>query len=341
MSEIQLIATDLDGTLIGNSREFHLFAEFRDRIAAIRLQRGCVWAICTGRTRRSFKRYFAPMLMVGLQPDYVIVRHAYICGTTSLGSFPHLLWNMRIACEQWVQRSRIRRVLDRWHRAIVRDIPDVETLARKPERLWVALAGEEHAALAADLLNKQPLSSRYLTAFRRLKEVDARCVPFTKGLALSELARRLRIPAEGILAIGNGHNDASTLDGAVSRHTGCPMNSEPEIMWIVHKNGGHIASKPSLAGVIEILDAYESGNVRSALPDSWRNPETFDPGERLELKRRPHHRSKAPQSVLLVGAAVCAAPLAFAQFDLLPFSGWIRMPFELLIAAIRWAVEVP
>lgn len=335
MAAIRLLATDLDGTLIGTGREFPLFVPFRERIDAIRRRNGCVWAICTGRTGRSFRRFFAPMRMVGLQPDYVIVRHAYIGGPRARGFISHFFWNVGIAYEQWAQRLRVRRTLDRWHRAILRGIQGVETLMRGSDRLWVSFVSEDGAAQAEQLLKAQPVSSRYLRVFRRRKEVDVRSVPFTKGLALSELAGHLGIRREEILAIGNGHNDASMLDGTVAQHTGCPVNSEPEIVQAVHEAGGHIASQPGLGGVIEILDAVETGQVRSALPDWWRSPETVEGDEARDWKRSHRQRRRVVPNILLAGAAVYVVLLVFAQFDLLPFARAIRMPFELLMAAIR------
>ena len=55
MQDIQLMATDLDGTLIGSVDEFPLYSSFRDRIMRLRRENDAVWAVCSGRTFRSFR----------------------------------------------------------------------------------------------------------------------------------------------------------------------------------------------------------------------------------------------------------------------------------------------
>jgi hydroxymethylpyrimidine pyrophosphatase-like HAD family hydrolase len=335
MTDIRLIATDLDGTLIGNTREFHLYTDFRDRINGIRNKNRCVWAVVTGRTLAGFRRFFNPMRTVGIEPDFIIARHAYIYGPTRFGFLPHIWWNLRMVYVQWVNRLKIHRVLDRWHRDILKTIPGVETLMRKKDRLWVSFGTEEYAASGEQLLNGQTYSSRYLRIFKYRKQIDVRCIPFTKGLALSELARHLGISGDHILTIGNGHNDASMLNGSMARYTGCPMNSEPEIVQLVHEAGGHIAGQPSLAGVLEILQAYETGDVRSELPGWWQNPEESDPSKGRSWLRGHSKRSSLAGTLLLVAAVTYIVLLVFARFNLVPCSGLIRKPFDMVMTLIR------
>ena len=40
MDAIRLLATDLDGTLIGSTDEFHLYAEFEELLTTLRAQYG-------------------------------------------------------------------------------------------------------------------------------------------------------------------------------------------------------------------------------------------------------------------------------------------------------------
>lgn len=59
------------------------------------------------------------------------------------------------------------------------------------------------------------------------------------------------------------------LDGTAAAMTGCPANAEADVMEIVQKSGGHVATERGLAGVIEIMDAIQNGTVNSKLPDWW------------------------------------------------------------------------
>ena len=92
---IKLIATDLDGTLIGRSNEAGLYSRLLDVIDDARRSDNATWVVCTGRSLRSFKRYFAPMAEMGLLPEFIIVKHAYIYQARRSGYAPHRLWNLR------------------------------------------------------------------------------------------------------------------------------------------------------------------------------------------------------------------------------------------------------
>ena len=165
-------------------------------------------------------------------------------------------------------------------------------------------------------------------------EVHVCAVPFTKGLALGALADQLGISRENILAVGNGHNDASMLDGTVAAMAGCVANSENEVVEIVSDAGGHVAHAPSLAGVMEILRAYEKGEVSSEKPEGWlHSSHTKNP--RTQSHRRPHRqRALNLQRVWLIVAIVYCVLLVFASFDILPFSDLVLLPVRSLLRGI-------
>lgn len=325
----QLIATDLDGTLIGSANELPLYATFRDILGQYRQRHGTVWAACTGRKRRSFRAFFAPMRLMGLLPEYVILHHAFIYRRTRFGYAPLTAWNLRIRWRLIASRRAVRRTIRRWHERIVGSSLGVRTIRREGDRLSLRFESEESAAVASEILREQ--IKKELSPFQVVsyfKDVDIDPVPFTKGLALAELAGRLRVAPEAILAIGNGHNDLSMLDERVAGAVGCPSNSEPDVMQRVHAAGGHIARQPSLAGVLEVLEAYERGRVNSALPGDW------DSGYRaLRSKlRRPSRmrRRHRVRSVLVLALAVYTVLLVFASFGLLPGSKSLMRPYGLV-----------
>ncbi|MBN1557069.1 MAG: HAD hydrolase family protein, partial [Lentisphaerae bacterium] len=234
-TDIRLIATDLDGTLIGSANDFPLYHDFRERINDIRRRRNAVWVVCTGRSRKSFHAFFKPMSQMGLLPDYVIVRHAYIYSLTRFGYLPHVPWNLHIRALMWSNRQRARQVLRGWHARLTGGAIGVKTVMASRSRLCLRFDSEESARVAADMLERETQQHANLMVFRYHLEVDVRSVPFTKGMAVAELARYLGIEREAILAIGNGHNDNTMLDGTVAAHTGCPANSEVEVIEAVQQ----------------------------------------------------------------------------------------------------------
>lgn len=333
MQDIQLIATDLDGTLIGSVDEFPLYFSFRDRIMRLRRENDAVWAVCSGRTRRSFRALFAPMKAMGLEPEVVILRHAYIYTRGRYGYKPHVIWNLRVLMLVWLDRISSRRAIGEWHALITRVTHGVKTVRRKRDRLWLRFRTEEAALYAATELRKRVNEYSHFRVFHYRKEVDVRSVPFTKGMALKELAGHLNIRRENILSIGNGHNDISILDGTVSGFTGCPSNSEPEVMEVVHEAGGHVAQQKSLSGVLEIIDAVVEDRINSELPVWWEDPAKGDNPKSNRGQKHHHSRENLVLNISLAIAAAYTVLLVFASFDLIPFgSGWIIKPFRTLLS---------
>lgn len=331
-AEIRLIATDLDGTLIGSANELPLYTDFSEQIARLRARNNTVWAACTGRKFSSFWAFFGPMRHMGLYPDYVIVRHAYIYRRTRLGFFPHIVWNISILIRLWREGLAVGDAIDRWHETLTAGAVGVNTIRRSSKRLGLRFESEESAAVSADLLRQKIRDYRHLRVFNYGCDVEVRTVPSTKGMALSELAHYLSIERENVLTIGNGDNDISMLDGVVAGMVGCPSNSEPDVLKTVSRAGGHVASHRALRGVMEILEAYTEGTVCSDLPRDWQpSPESSNPARSKQSKGTAHPRRTKAHPLMFIGIAY-AGLLSFACFDVIPFSGYIRKPLDLLVA---------
>jgi hypothetical protein len=149
METLRLLATDLDGTLIGGADEFPVYSDLRARVSLLREQYGAAWAICTGRSYRSFREFFSPMRTMGLTPHFVIVHHAFIYARWRFGYFPHLLWNLRILALLWLDRFSSRRAIAEWHLLIARVSQGMHTVRRRQDRLWLRFKTEEAAIHAA------------------------------------------------------------------------------------------------------------------------------------------------------------------------------------------------
>jgi len=341
MTKIDLLATDLDGTVIGPAEDLHLYSIARDRINDLRDRNGMIWVVCTGRSLRSFKSFFAPMRIMDAVPDYVIARHAYIYGNRSFGYTPHVLWNMAIRRLLAEDRRHVWHAVKQWHLLLMKTYARVVTLERKPNRLWVQFRSDTTAVAAEELLRPAVAAYRHMQIFRYSRELDIRSVPFTKGLALSELARHLQIERSGILAIGDGHNDISMLDGDTAGMLGCPGNAEPEVVEAVHKAGGHIAVARSLEGTLEVVDAYRSGTMCSDLPRWWQSPTERDNPANND-KPKKHGRKHRAKNVWMGIAIVYVSLLVFAHFGIIPFGigPFLLKPFHWLERLLRVILEL-
>ncbi len=330
-----MLATDLDGTLIGSANEFPLYNDFREKVQVLRHNYGTIWVACTGRSLSSFNEFFSPMRMMGIMPDFVIVNHAYIYSVGNFGCLPHLLWNLRIRYLIWASQLYVRDAIDEWHEMITGVSLGVSTIRRKSDRLCLRFDSEESATVAANLLMEKVKPYRHLKVFRYLMEVDVRSVPFTKGLAVSELAHHLDVSSSEILAIGNGHNDISMMDKNVAQLVGCPANSEDEVIETVHKAGGHIAKKRSLGGVLEILDAYADGTVCCDFPQEWVPPAKGHNPSIVRSGKKKKQKFNTIRVLLFLGVAYVVL-VVFANFRMIPYvSGIIMKPYKLFLALLE------
>jgi HAD superfamily hydrolase (TIGR01484 family) len=333
MPTIRLIATDLDGTLVGAADEFPIHEAFRRQLEHLRAKHGAAWVVCTGRALKGFLRFLAPLEALGIAPEYVIVHHAYIYRHTRVGYRPHVTWNLWIWMHLLIGRLHLRSAINEWHKLIVGANHNVTTIYRRRNRLCLRFVSKKDAEEAARVLTEKAHAFRHLRVFHYLHEVDVRQVPFTKGLALHDLAAHLGVPRDEILAIGNGHNDISMLDGRVARFTGCPGNAESAVMEVVHQTGGHIARSHCLAGVVQILNAYLENTVDSSLPEHW-TPSACAPNPHTKgwSNRQPHQHSagqvRRERTSFWFFLAVCyAVLLVFASFDIIPFSQAVMRPY--------------
>jgi len=335
---IRLIATDLDGTLTGKDDPFSLYPVFSERLDFFFQHYDAEWAVCTGRSLRSFKSVIEPLMAIGIAPRYVIIHHAYIYRLGRRRYSPLLLWNAGIRFHLWSISLHLRGTLNAWKRQVQRMIPGVVSLYHRRNRLCMRFRTDEEAARVATMLREKANPFKQLRVFHFLREVDVRTVPFTKGMALAELASRLDIRSSEILAIGNGHNDISMLDGMAAGCTGCPANAEVDVIERVHQSGGHIAASRHLKGVIEVMDAWRDGTVNSALPASWvpneqqENPRSV--GRRMNHSGLPGIRDARHKAIWLGWLVVYTVLVVFANYGLIPFSGLILKPFTLVTTLV-------
>ncbi len=334
MADIRLIATDLDGTLIGSASDLPLYMSFKDKLNHLRARFDTKWVACTGRSMGSFQAFFFPMRTMGVMPDFVIIRHAYIYGLTKCGYVPHVIWNLRTRYLEWANELHIASAIDEWHRMITGSCLGVTTIRKKRDRLCLRFDSQESVVAVVKMLEEKMRPFKQLQVVKGPKELDIRCIPFTKGLSVKELARHLGVSFENVLAMGNGHNDISMLDGAIAGMTGCPSNSEHAVVETVHKSGGHIAKGRALAGVMEIMDAYMSGEVNNDFPEGWNSrSDLYDPSWRPSSSHsRPNPSARGFWLAIIILYTVL---IVFAYFGVMPFSGLILKPLKILLWPLK------
>lgn len=76
---------------------------------------------------------------------------------------------------------------------------------------------------------------------------------FSKAALLEEAARVFAVPPESVLAIGDGLNDLTMLDGRITPRVGCPANACAPVKEAVARAGGLVADLHEAHGAAAIL----------------------------------------------------------------------------------------
>jgi hypothetical protein len=238
---------------------------------------------------------------------------------------------------QWRDASRVRRALPLISRAVLAHNPFAHVVYRGDERVCFRFDDEGAANFGAEIIRAEAKPFRHLQIFQFPCEVDVRTIPFTKGLAVAELARHLGIGPQRILVVGDGHNDISMIEINAGCLTACPGNAVPEVMEAVHHGGGHIAKGQCLAGVMEILDAFEAGTVDSALPAGFR--EDREGGNPVRLPKHSGRSTNRVVSAVMLVLVIYVTLLVMASFRVVPGLGAIERSYRAVLHKIEQVIR--
>jgi HAD superfamily hydrolase (TIGR01484 family) len=258
-SQIRLISTDFDGTLVCRPGEPVLHRPCMELIRELQAA-GAIWTINTGRSVDLLESGLADFSFP-LRPDFILTSERDVFRPGQNGEKWEAFgdWNERCARDHAELFSSSRSVL-----AEVIDFVNQKTKARviyEPEGLaGLVAASEEEMDRVTEFIEqaraKHPkLNYQRNTVYLRFCHAD-----YHKGAALAELSRLINIPRENIFATGDHHNDISMLDGKVAGMPSCPANAIPEVKDAVRAAGGYTAQNEFGAGVYEALRYFLNGN---------------------------------------------------------------------------------
>lgn len=258
MARIALLATDYDGTLAqGPVVEVAHFAAFRQRLRLLRQRDRTRWAIVTGRHAPLIPIIREVLLLHGLAPDFMVMEDACIYRRHGMRYWPYWLWNAGIGRRRRSQLLRHRERVRALAAEVAWQYPDATNLARERAiDFWFAFATEADARNVEQRLFAEFAGLPEFFVFRWECEVCLAPTAGTKGEAVARVARACGVAADHVLAIGDGQNDLSMLDGRVARHVACVANATPEVKDIVHRAGGLVAAGEGMVGVLEALDLH-------------------------------------------------------------------------------------
>ena len=259
MSQVRLLSTDFDGTLIPMGSRGRCPPDFA---AALEEHRGNggLWAINTGRTLDHAidgLELFAPPLA----PDFLLTTEREIYRRDLSGEWlPHGDWNS-------VSRHRHAELF----RGALEIFAAVEQLAQEADYITILYEEQLPAGLVTNSEDEME------TVVAQIQSVGKTWPDFSfqrnsiylrfchrdyhKGSALGELCRLEEIPTEDVLAAGDHFNDLAMLDGTYAKNTACPANAIEPVKELVRRTQGYVAEKCWADGVAEALAFY--GSARS------------------------------------------------------------------------------
>jgi HAD superfamily hydrolase (TIGR01484 family) len=252
-TEIKLIAADLDGTCVRYDPRLEVDPVFVEALAPL-LTNGTRWVMNSDRPVRHMSE-----IALNLSPKYrpvaLLTRQTHIFLLNESGEYePHLAWN---------------KAQERLHRKLWDDIepffPSWKRLLEDEFIVFDSYVDSEVFAfnVAEDEVEELRERMREIIAPWPESQVSGNNdwmfvlhSSFSKRKLLAQAARLLKVKPEETLAVGDGLNDLSMLDGIFTPHVGCPANSCAEVKKAVRDAGGFLSGKEAAAGSAEVVRHY-------------------------------------------------------------------------------------
>ncbi len=255
-TDIRLISTDFDGTLIGHPGDSRCVPALARALEEFKAGGG-LWALNTGRSLahaiEGVRAFAAPVA-----PDFLLTheRELYRCDDDGA-------W---IDCGAWngVCRQRHAELFDEAGavfpriRALLADTPDLNFIDENGHTAGLITSDEAAMERIAGLLDGlraelPDFSYQRNTIYLRFCHRD-----YHKGASLGELGRLLELAPDSIFAAGDHFNDLSMLDPRYARHLACPANAIAPVKAAVRAAGGFVSSRLHGEGIAEALRHFTS-----------------------------------------------------------------------------------
>jgi hydroxymethylpyrimidine pyrophosphatase-like HAD family hydrolase len=248
---IKLISTDFDGTLHSEFETPPVPRNLERLIGALQ-KRGASWVINTGRDLTSLMETLT-RAGLSIRPDYVVVVEREIYQLIESDYASVVDWNQKctdLHAELFRQVRPLMPQITAWIAA--RFKATVYEDAWSPfcmiaESVRDAEAIHEYLELSCAHLNN-------LTVMRN--DVYARFShkAFNKGTALAEIARRLKLKTDQIVAAGDHLNDLPMLSSQYARWLVAPVNAVDQVKEAVLRQNGVVSEKHCGYGVAHGLE---------------------------------------------------------------------------------------
>ncbi len=254
-----LIALDYDGTLRAESGPpvppsfFRLMQQWRGQ--------GVRWGINTGRSMPYLLEELLPLLP--FLPDFLCTCERYVhmadAGGVLRAARRH---NERCLADNLALRARCQPAVHAALDSLRRERPDLCWEYAVDDPLSVEAVDAETMEKMLPVLRRLEASlpgAAMQRAGRYLRFSDAR---YSKGSALSYVARSWKVPACRLAMVGDGHNDLGAFRLFPEAFCAAPAGAHAEVIRYLKENGGYISP---CAGVEDALRQWHARRVCGAV----------------------------------------------------------------------------
>jgi HAD superfamily hydrolase (TIGR01484 family) len=260
---IRILSTDFDGTLHADFENPPIPIVLEKLIGSLQ-SRGVVWVINTGRDLSSLMETLG-RARLSIWPDYVVTveREIYRRDDSHYVSIED--WNLkcRLVHDQvFVQVKKdlnhlMEWVQSRFHATVYEDAYSPFCLIAK---------NNDDADIIHNFLNDYCRRVPDLTVVRN--DIYARFShsSYHKGSALAEIARRLGVSRDEIIAAGDHLNDLPMLSRDYARWLIAPSNAVPAVKESVRRQDGYISQLPHGYGLADGLETVMANPTAMKVP---------------------------------------------------------------------------
>ncbi|MBL9140068.1 MAG: HAD family phosphatase [Verrucomicrobiales bacterium] len=250
---LKLISTDFDGTIFAEFENPPIPQSLQNLLGALR-RRGALWVINTGRDLGSLLETLA-RAQLSVQPDALVLVEREIYVRQDAHYLALASWNNACAKDHKELFARVASDLESL----------VDTLQSRHRATFYADAfsplcvlAENQAVASAIHLELETYAKTVpkLTVVRNDVYIRFAHAGYNKGLALSEIARRLKIRTSETLAAGDHFNDLPMLDRERAHWLVAPANAIPEVKQRVLSFDGYVSSRPHGEGVAQGIEFF-------------------------------------------------------------------------------------
>jgi HAD superfamily hydrolase (TIGR01484 family) len=250
---IQLISTDFDGTFFAEFENPPVPPGLQELIGTLQ-SKGVSWVINTGRDMSNLMESLG-RARLSIHPDYLVLveREIYIREGARYVSVEE--WNRQCHQAHEILFTRIR--------------PDIAGLISWVNDRFKATVYADPFSPFCLIADSNPDADQivaYLEGYCRKypgltlvrNDVYARFSHhgFSKGTALSEIARRLQLTTDQVLAAGDHYNDLPMLCRSRAACLVAPANAIPEVREQVQREEGYVSNELCGYGVLDGLEHY-------------------------------------------------------------------------------------